>query len=496
MNSDPKYLFPSKDGYDNKTFKFLYVHDLEGNFLYLSPEIESIIGEPYSFFLKKSYIKLLNNQEDNCQICKSNTYKTLEMFKEDKNAINSYEVSIWNFSTKQPMVCRLFEKVLYDVLPNDEIKILGIQGITTIADHDMDLFTNYYRFLLQKSQLKFACNQVINVNNLKEIVGQITFLFETHLQFINQFDDHWEDKGKIIFQNQVKFFVERNIPLELILPAFPFKSKNTEKKVLSHLPDKGERLGLETLNIFCSEIKKIYAPGAIISIVSDGRVFADIFKITDEHVTDYGAEIRAVALEKGYDCIKFFCLEDFLDKCETHDVARERLVSYFGRKIDDITKRIEVDEDYSKMYCGFTKFLLEDLYNFMENEKNSLRKKFQMSRTQMKKDAKERAKFVMMRNDAYSRMVGILFPLNIRLSIHAHNNSGPKFAIRLLPLAKISEKLISDKNLHIPTPWHNVVVEDKNGKFVLMKKFQVERHTEKVSLVLDKKGSPSHFIFN
>ena len=114
----------------------------------------------------------------------------------------------------------------------------------------------------------------------------------------------------------------------------------------------------------------------------------------------------------------------------------------------------------------------------------------------MKKDAKERAKFVMMRNDAYSRMVCTLFPLHIRLSIHAHNNSGPKFAIRLLPLMKISEKLVSDNNLHIPTPWHNVVVEDKNGKFVLMKKFQVERHSEKMVMVLDKKGMPSHYVFN
>ena len=394
------------------------------------------------------------------------------------------------------MICRVFEKVLYDILANNELKIQGIQGVITISDANMDLFTNYHTFLLRKSNLSFVCNKIKPAYDSSQIIPQITEFFETHLQFCNKFEDNWQAKGRVFFENQLKFFVERELTIEFILPAFPFKSKNIEKKVLSHLPDKGEELALETLYIFCSEIAKIYKPGARIRIVSDGRVFADIFKIADEHVSEYGLGIRKMAKEKGYDCIEFSSLEDFLDKCEDHNVARERLVSFFGRTIEGIIQRIELDGDYAKMYCGFTKFLLEDLYDFMENEKNSLRKKFEMSRTQMKKDAKERAKFVMMRNDAYSRMVAILFPLHIRLSIHAHDNSGPKFAIRLIPLAKISEKLVADKNLHIPTPWHNVVLEDMNGKFVLMKRFQVERHCEKVKIVEDVMGRPSHFILN
>lgn len=496
MNSENKYLFLSKEGYDCQSSKFLYIHDLNGNFIYISPELEPLIGEKFSFFQNKSYESMLEKEEANIVQCKSNTSKTIEMFWADKNSINSYEIVLHDFKNNKPLLCRLYEKVLYEVDAQKEIKILGIQGITTIYPEQNDLLTKYYCFLLQKSQMQLVCHQPVKKHDLNSLVPQISNIFETHLQFQNQTDDHWLDKGKKLFESQVSFFIERDLPIEFILPAFPFKSKNTEKKVLSHLPDKGEKLALETINIFLTEIKNIYAPGARVSIVSDGRVFADIFKITDEHVSEYGVEIRKIAIENEYNNISFYNLEDFLDKCETHDVARERLVSYFGRKIEDITKRVEVDEDYAKMYCGFTKFLLEDLYNFMENEKNALRKKFQMSRTQMKKDAKERAKFVMMRNDAYSRMVGILFPLHVRLSIHAHNNSGPKFAIRLLPLEKINEKLVSDKNLHIPTPWHNVVVEDKNGKFVLMKRFQIERHMDKTRLVLDKNGVPSHYIVN
>ena len=483
------YMFPSKQGYDAMSSHFLYVHNLEGEFLYLSPEFDSVVGESSSLFLRKSYDELLANDETNLIQVRSNTSKTIELFKQDPNSFNSYEVLMRNFKGEGFIVCRLFERVLYD---QSSDKILGIQGVTVIPNSNMDLLTSYYTFLLQKACLSFVCQPF--QSSYQELPERVCEIFETHLQFLNQTNDHWETKGKNLFLSQVQFFIGRGLPIEFVLPAFPFKSGNSEKKVMGHLPDKGEKLALETLNTFIEEIQKIYPPGAKINIVSDGRVFADIFNISDEHVTEFGSELRNIAKDMGYTAFRFFDLQYFLDKCQTHDIARDRLVSYFGRTVEGIVSRISEDEDYQKMYCGFVKFMLEDLYSYMENEKNALRKKYQMSISQIKRDAGQRAKFVMMRNDAYSRMVATLFPLHIRLSIHAHNNSGPKFAIRLLPINKVSEKLVADKHLHIPTPWHNVVLEDSEGKFLLMKKFQVERlHHQKTVLIFDKNGRPSHY---
>jgi hypothetical protein len=73
------------------------------------------------------------------------------------------------------------------------------------------------------------------------------------------------------------------------------------------------------------------------------------------------------------------------------------------------------------------------------------------------------------RNQAYSNLVELIFPTYIRLSIHAHRNSGPKFGINLFgrdtPI-KVTEQLSPDGDLmssrdllHVPTPWHNCVVE-------------------------------------
>lgn len=69
-----------------------------------------------------------------------------------------------------------------------------------------------------------------------------------------------------------------------------------------------------------------------------------------------------------------------------------------------------------------------------------------------------------------------MYPFHLRLSIHAHTNSGPKFGIRLLSnencklikSLKDNEPPRFDDLLHIPTPWHNCVIriEDEPFNFI------------------------------
>jgi pyoverdine/dityrosine biosynthesis protein Dit1 len=67
--------------------------------------------------------------------------------------------------------------------------------------------------------------------------------------------------------------VEAKEPVSFILPAFPFKSPNTVDKVLGVLPDKCEEVALLHLQGFCNNIRDVYAPGAELTIVSDGIVY-------------------------------------------------------------------------------------------------------------------------------------------------------------------------------------------------------------------------------
>ena len=78
----------------------------------------------------------------------------------------------------------------------------------------------------------------------------------------------------------------------------------------------------------------------------------------------------------------------------------------------------------------------------------------------------------MRRNQAYSHLIELVMPRHVRLSIHAHNNAGPKLAISVLPKHKFrpltsfdglrlsteNEQYDERHHLHIPTPWHNALV--------------------------------------
>jgi hypothetical protein len=67
--------------------------------------------------------------------------------------------------------------------------------------------------------------------------------------------------------------VKARNPVPLCLPAFPFKSPNSTHKTLGKLPDKGEEIALAHLNGLCNAIGDVYAPGAKLSIISDGLVY-------------------------------------------------------------------------------------------------------------------------------------------------------------------------------------------------------------------------------
>jgi hypothetical protein len=80
-------------------------------------------------------------------------------------------------------------------------------------------------------------------------------------------------KGLESFVPTVMAQVERQEPIRMILPAFPFKSPNARDKVLGILPDFGEELALAHLNGLCENVAQVYKPGAEVYISSDGLVY-------------------------------------------------------------------------------------------------------------------------------------------------------------------------------------------------------------------------------
>jgi len=178
--------------------------------------------------------------------------------------------------------------------------------------------------------------------------------------------------GKTNFVSVVEKHIEAGEPVRMVIPAFPFKSPNRKDKALGCLPDFGEELALAHLNGLCESICEIYENGAELTIASDGLVYNDLLGVDDEDVWNYGEALRTMAVEKGFDHIRFLRIIELLEITGSKDISKEEyllhaqcyrrgMVDKFGNPDFDPHEQIRTDEDTCLTYRGYIKFLTVDL---------------------------------------------------------------------------------------------------------------------------------------
>ena len=267
--------------------------------------------------------------------------------------------------------------------------------------------------------------------------------------------------------------------MTFVLPAFPGKSPNLGK-VLGTLPDMAERRALEFLQQLCERIGRIYQPGARIILASDGRVFSDVVGMRDEDVSAYRDELRSMITELGLDRISTFNLEDLYEG-SSFDEVRTHLMDSFGQPIEVLqaaVRRAAQDPDASaddrelnRLYCGITRFLVEDATLPGQTK----------SRNAIQKECRVRAYNVIQRSQAWSAVVEHHFPEAVRLSIHPHGCGARKLGIHFIETAEGDNWM---------TPWHAVAVETEEGRFMLTRRSAAEALGARL-VIAD--GRPSHF---
>lgn len=366
-----------------------------------------------------------------------------------------------------------------------------ILGLFTIrSDFDpagKDLLTWAEFFVLSETRLLPPPDTMVSCSAIRT-TRLVTDIFNRKLRNIAP-NDQWYNVGRSYFEERILDFVARGLPIELCLPAFPCKSPNPEK-TSGMYPDRAEYLALSTLRDFTRAIADVYQPGATMLIVSDGHVFSDLLGVRDENVDMYGKALkqmhrRASAAGNDFSSIQFTSLTEifFGNKDVTASFKPEwtesmqlehpiestiseeaelcrKLMMAVGQIDETALLKMVAAQDVPtlKLYRGLMKFMSDDLaHNKGFASKGSNQRKRIISRV---------AKVMIMRNYAYSNLVELLFPSHIRLSIHAHDNSGPKFGIRLFPkqCVRVVEDLascgaqISLDEYHTPTAWHNCLV--------------------------------------
>ncbi|KAI0383637.1 Pyoverdine/dityrosine biosynthesis protein-domain-containing protein [Hypomontagnella monticulosa] len=346
----------------------------------------------------------------------------------------------------------------------------------------------------------------------EQTAEKIAALFDKYLRYQGK-DDKWIDCGCAYFTERVLHFVSQSRRIELCLPAFPCKSSNTDK-VTGKDPDRGEQLALERLHGFVEAIEQVYEPGAKLWIISDGHVFSDCIGVDDEDVDSYSQKLirmnRAIGLRRGdlgrvgfksladlfgLGKAKSFskrtqvaklnipCINHHIDTKLTAEAELCRRLLMAGCQSQRPALRARIDSQDAAilaLYRGFSRFMLEDLELHPHTRA--------MSRSKQKKLTAQVAFEMIMRNQAYSNLVEMIFPNHVRLSIHAHNNAGPKFGIQLFDpsavravesLSEDSRLMTSRDLLHIPTPWHNSVAKVVGSETLFVTKAKVVRQALK-----------------
>lgn len=264
---------------------------------------------------------------------------------------------------------------------------------------------------------------------------------------------------------QVQAFVDAQEPVHLVLPAFPAKAPNPEK-VLGRLPDMGEWLALESLVSLLDDIAEAHRPGAILTICSDGQVFTDAVGITDADVSAYRRRLESMIDELGTERLQVFGLSDAFGPVAPA-IARRKLLESYGPSIEEVRGHAKRSASHATQLDGIHRFLFEDLVVLRP----------ELSRSQARKETRERAYEVVCRSEAWGELVAAVFPRALRLSIHPQPDVSQKIGIHLLPT--------EDAWL---TPWHGTAVFDGGGVRLMRR-----RDAEALgAVVVEDGGLPSH----
>lgn len=266
---------------------------------------------------------------------------------------------------------------------------------------------------------------------------------------------------------KLHYFISQQRPIEMLLPAFPAKSPNYHK-VLGTLPDLGEEIALTFLQSLCDDIRQVYAPGARLKICADGRVFADLVRVSDADVSAYNVELKRLIATLGCADVEVVNLEDLIEPT-SFDAARAWITARYAEPLAELKAKVRDTTHHRALFNGIHRFMIEDALALEPGK----------SKSRVKEESKAVAYEVIRRSNAWTRLLAEEFPHALRLSIHPQHPHSAKIGLRITRAA--------DDWL---TPWHGVVLLRDND-YLLMKREQAEEMGAKL---VEKDGRPSHFV--
>ncbi|TFK63470.1 Clavaminate synthase-like protein [Pluteus cervinus] len=275
--------------------------------------------------------------------------------------------------------------------------------------------------------------------------------------------DQFDATGRAHLSKTLSTYIQNQEKIMFVFPAFPFKSPS-KKKVLGDVPDYGEELVLRRLETLARMVEDYHPAGAVVCIVSDGVVYGTLLGREESTIYQYNAKLRKIVTEQELSHIKFAMVSDLLDPSPTLNedyvteeeyvqsvpLVREQFLAHEVANFD-LDHALAHDSASLMIYRGYLKFLIADL----EGSELLMQDGKPLSGKGQERVRRDIARKMIVNGAKFSDLVALKFPTSVRLSCHAHNNAGPKFAFDLFPGSPMK------------APWHNTVLEKVDGSLAV-----------------------------
>ena len=188
---------------------------------------------------------------------------------------------------------------------------------------------------ISPSRLGFTKTLSLEVSNLTTRTAAHEALVERIAEIVASYrisghGDRYNDVTESKMLETLRSFVAKQEPINMVVPAYPFKSPNRESKVLGPDPDVGERMSLQHVNSIGALIQQIYSPGGHVTVVSDGLRYSDMLGISDEEVFDFAKGLHRTAESLGPKHLKFTGLIELIGS-ESLPTTTEEYASGIGK---------------------------------------------------------------------------------------------------------------------------------------------------------------------
>ena len=214
---------------------------------------------------------------------------------------------------------------------------------------------------------------------------------------------------------KIIYFIEHNLPIDIRMVGFPFKSINNNRKVIAQNADMAERFSLQYLQSMTDKIRAVYPKGATIAILCDGIAFGEVLGGSNDQIHAYEDALRT--LSKDLPGIRILGSKEL--GCTAADF-----------KQDTATKTPT------------------------DNELMLKRMALELNQSAVTDDVITKANQISARSQHFGAFIKDKFKdqLHISASVHFQPSTSSKLGLKLSPDSYI-------------TPWHGAVVQEADGRW-------------------------------